>query len=223
MILQTMIEQGRTIIEETPEYYLWIERVEEYLTKLPNTCYIEQLQTTIKNCKELGYNSIRRRQGINRILAVLIQIDNHEEEFIQNNISKPLLSIFTDNRMLLVKREFEEAVQHLNEGRYIQAITEVSKSIESMMKEICRQKEITYTDKDTYSKLAQLLENHNVLPVKDMLAGHQRLRNAASAHGADSSTYELRKEDAVLEINRSAAVLVYLYEKSGMRESASRK
>jgi hypothetical protein len=38
------------------------------------------------------------------------------------------------------------------------------------------------------------------------------MRNQASGHGADEDTYEPTNEDAVFEINRGAALLIYLYE-----------
>lgn len=217
MKLEEMIEQGRNIKDNDENYYYWIDTVEQYLDGLPNKSYISKAMESINNCKALGYSTIRRKESVNRIISILKRVyDNEQEKFLQENLSTPLLSIFEDTRMSIVKNEFEAAVQFRNEGRYEQAITEACKSIESMMKEVCNHCGITYTNKDSYCNLAKLLESNNILPINDMVLGHQRLRNSASAHGADACTYEPTKEDAVFEINRGAALLIYLYEKSGM-------
>ncbi|MBQ8625968.1 MAG: hypothetical protein IJ419_07400, partial [Agathobacter sp.] len=118
MTLQEMIEQGRNITSETPEYYFWVDNVERYLDSLPNKSYIDQTRTSINDCKEHGENSILRKRGIFKIVAILMRIyDNEQEKFLQDNVTTPLLSIFEDERMRYAKQEFEDALQHLNEGR----------------------------------------------------------------------------------------------------------
>ena len=216
-----MIEQGRNITSETPEYYFWVDNVERYLDSLPNKSYMDQARTSINDCKEHGENGILRKRGVFKIVAILMRIyDNEQEEFTQENVNKPLLSIFNDDRMRYVKQEFEDAVNHLNEGRYKQSVIFACKSVESAMKASCDFIGIEYDEnKDSFDKLASRLKEGEVLPLDGMIAGHQTMRNKVS-HGTNQNTYDPVKEDAILEINRNAALLIYLYNKSGMSDNA---
>ena len=219
MTLQEIIEQGKNITSETPEYYFWLDNVEQYLNSLPTKSYLDQATAAINDCKEHGENSILRKRGTFKIVAVLMHIyDNEQEKFLHECVSKPLLSIFEDTRVSIVKEEFELSIQFKNEGRYKQSVTEMCKSLESMMKDICKYRGITYDEKDTFNKLVNILKDNRIIPLNGMVDGHQVMRNKNSGHGADEDTYEPTKEDAVLEINRGAALLIYLYEKSGMKD-----
>lgn len=220
MTLQEMIEKGRNITDNNEDYYYWIDSVEIYLDELPNKSYVTKVSQSINNCRTLGYHTMRRKESVNQIVAILKRVyDNEQEKFLQEKVSTPLLSIFEDTRVSIVQNEFELSIQFRNEGRYKQSIIEVCKSLESMMKVVCKHRGITYNEKDTYNDLAKILKDNGVLPLNGMLDGHQVMRNKASGHGADENTYEPTKEDAVFEINRGAALLIYLYEKSGMRDN----
>lgn len=220
MTLQEMIEQGRNITDNNDKFYYWVDTVEKYLEALPNKSYISKAEKQISNCRELGHNTIRRKESINQIIAILIRIyDNEQEKFLQENVNDPLLSIFEDDRMCYVKQEFEDAVKHLNEGRYKQSVIFACKSVESIMKAICDFVGIEYDEnKDTFDKLSSHLKECGVLPLDGMIAGHQVMRNKVS-HGTNPNTYDPSKEDAILEVNRNAALLIYLYDKSGMRDN----
>lgn len=217
MTPQEMIEQGRSLIETNGDHYYWLITVEEYLDALPNKSYANKAKQPIENCRFFGRNKDRKQDAIRQIIAILQRIyDNEQEKFLQENVNNPLLSIFEDVRVSIVKDEFELSVQFKNEGRYKQSVIEVCKSLESMMKVICKHRGITYNEKDTYNNLAKILKDNGILPLNGMVDGHQVMRNKASGHGADEDTYEPKEEDAVFEINRGAALLIYLYEKSGM-------
>lgn len=220
MTLQEMIEQGRNITNETPEYYFWVGNVERYLNGLPNKSYLDQARAAINDCKEHGENSILRKRGTFKIVAVLMRIyDNEQEKFLQDNVTTPLLSIFEDNRMRYAKQEFEDALQHLNEGRYKQSITWACKAVESTMQAVCLYKDNSLNVNVPFGTLVGMLNNLGIITVNGMLDGHATMRNKTSAHGTNDRTYEPIKEDAVFEINRGAALMIYLYEKSGIRDN----
>lgn len=217
MTLQEMIEQGRSLIETNVDHYYWLITVEEYLDALPNSSYAIKAKQPIKDCRFFGRNKDRKQDAIRQIIAILQRIyDNEQEKFLQENVNNPLLSIFEDVRLSIVKDEFELSVQFRNEGRYKQSVVEVCKSLESMMKVVCKYRGIAYNETDTYNNLAKILKDNEILPFNGIVDGHQVMRNKASGHGADEDTYDPKKEDAVFEINRGAALLIYLYEKSGM-------
>ena len=217
MTLQEMIEQGRSIIETNGDHYYWLITVEEYLDALPNSSYANKAKQPIKDCRLFGQYKDRKQDTMRQIIAILQRIyDNEQEKFLRENINMPLLSMFEDTRANIVKNEFELSIQFKNEGRYQQSVIEVCKSLESMMKVVCKHHGIVYGEKDTYNNLAKILKDNGILPLNGMIDGHQVMRNKASGHGADEDTYEPTKEDAVFEINRGAALLIYLYEKSGM-------
>ena len=217
MTLQEMIEQGRSIIETNGDHYYWLMTVEEYLDVLPNSSYANKAKQPIKDCRFFGQYKDRKQDTMRQIIAILQRIyDNEQEKFLRENINMPLLSIFEDTRTNIVKNEFELSIQFKNEGRYQQSVMEVCKSLESMMKVVCKHNRIAYSEKDNYNNLTKILKDNGILPLNGMIDGHQVMRNKASGHGADEDTYESTKEDAVFEINRGAALLIYLYEKSGM-------
>ena len=217
MTLQEMIEQGRSLIETNGDHYYWLITVEEYLDALPNSSYANKAKQPIKDCRFFGRNKDRKQDAVRQIVAILQRIyDNEQEKFLRENINMPLLSMFEDARVNIVKNEFELSIQFKNEGRYQQSVVEVCKSLESMMKVVCKHRGIAYNEKDTYNNLVKILKDNEILPLNGMVDGHQVMRNKASGHGADEDTYDPKKEDAVFEINRGAALLIYLYEKSGM-------
>lgn len=220
MTLQEMIEQGKNIIEANEDHYYWLITVEEYLNALPNNSYANKAKQPIENCRFFGRNKDRKQDAVRQIVAILQRIyDNEQEKFLHECVSKPLLLIFEDTRVSVVKNEFELSIQFKNEGRYKQSITEMCKSLESMMKVVCKYCGITYNETDAFNKLVKVLKDNRILPFNGIVDGHQVMRNKTSGHGADENTYEPIKEDAVFEINRGAALLIYLYEKSGMQDN----
>lgn len=220
MTLQEMIKQGHSIVEINGDHYYWLNTVEEYLDALPNSSYANKAKQPIQDCRFFGQYKDRKQDAVRQIVAILQRIyDNEQEKFLQDNINKPLLSIFKDDRMRYAKQEFEDAIQHLNEGRYKQSITWACKSVESTMQAVCLYKDSSLNVNVPIWTLIGMLKNLGIVTVDGMLAGHATMRNKTSAHGTNDSTYIPRKEDAIFEINRGAALMIYLYEKSGMRDN----
>lgn len=128
MNLEEMIKKGKEKTNNNEDYYYWLDIVEEYLNNIPNKTYIEKVKDAIKNGRDLGCNSIKRNESKSQITAILMRIyDNQQEEFLNENITKELLSIFTDSRLENVKEQFEKAIQFKNEKRFEQSLTEILK------------------------------------------------------------------------------------------------
>lgn len=217
MNLEEMIKKGKEKTDNNENYYYWLDTVEEYLNNIPNKTYIEKAKNAIKNGRDLGCSSTKRNESKAQITAILMRIyDNQQEEFLNENITKELLSIFTDSRLENVKKQFEKAIQFKNEERFEQSLTEILKSIESMMKLICQLNKLDYEEDFTYKKLTDVLIQHNIIPLNGLLDGFHIMRNKTSAHGKTSTTYTPDKNDVNFEINRGASLLIYLYEKSNL-------
>lgn len=217
MNLEEMIKKGKEKIDNNEDYYYWLNIVEEYLNNIPNKTYIEKAKNAIKNGRDLGYSPTRRNESKAQITAILMRIyDNQQEEFLDKNVSKKLLSIFNNPLLHNVEEEFEEAIKFNNMGQFKQSIVEICKSIESIMKLICKEKGYTYNEGDSFDKLVQIMKENNIIPLNGILSGYQTMRNKTSAHGSTDTTYNPDKYDANFEINRGASLLIYLYEKSNL-------
>lgn len=220
MTLSKMIAFGHSNPKESADFYYWVQKVETYLKTIENRQYLVCATPWIYDCMNHGANSIKRHSAVSHITATLMRIyDNQQETYLNENVASPLLSIFKDARLQPVQTSFESAIQCKNEGRYEHAITDACKAIESMCKVICSELCIPYNDKDTLSKLIQKLRVAQVLPFDGMLDGCQVMRNKTAAHGQASGAYTADINDANFEINRTAAVLLYLYNRSSMNSS----
>lgn len=217
MNLEEMIKIGKNNTENDENYYYWLEKVEEYLSNIPNKTYIEKAKDAIKNARFFDNNFGNGKKAKKQITAILMTIyDNEQEKFLEENITKELLSIFTDIRLKDVKEQFEEAIKFKNMEQFKQSVIEICKSIESMMKLICKEKRYIYNETDSFDSLLKILKENNIIPLNGMISGFQIMRNKTSAHGATDTTYEPDKYDVNFEINRGASLLLYLYEKSNL-------
>ena len=213
MTLEEMIQFGKSNPQETPEFYYWVNTVQEYLKAIPNHLYITQATPALIACAHHGENSIKRNSAVSQITAILMRIyDNQQESFLQEQTTAPLLSAFKNHIMQPVQTEFELAIQCKNEGRYQHAIIEACKAVESMCKIVCDLHHVQYDPKDTFSKLVQYLRQIGIVPLDGLLDGYPIMRNKTSAHGATTQTYLPTLDDATFEINRAAALIVYLYQ-----------
>lgn len=217
MELKQLIECGQNITTNNATYYRWLIDTEEFLSNLPNTRYFAIAKGPLDDANKNGENQIIRNRSVAKITAILTKIyDNQQESFLQNNITTPLLSIFQDPRLIEIQKEFEQAIVFKNEGQYGHSVIESCKAAESMMKEVCKYLNIDCGNKSSIGGLIGKLQNENIIPIDGMIAGYPVMRNKAAAHGSEIGTYVPTVLDADFEINRVAALLLYLYKRSGM-------
>lgn len=217
MDLKQLIECGQAITVNNVAYYRWLIDAEEYFMGLPNTRYLIMAQKPLHEANENGENQIVRYRSVAKITAILTKIyDNQKESFLQETITTPLLSIFQDTRLIEIEKEFEQAIVFKNEGQYGHSVIEACKAEESMMKEVCKHFNIGFAPTSPIGALIDKLQENHIIPINGMIAGYPVMRNKAAAHGTESDTYVPTELDAEFEINRCAALLLYLYNKSGM-------
>ena len=219
MLLKDLIDYATKLKDADDDFFYWLEEVDCFATSIECSNYVTRIKKIISKEQACSSNCLTVKATKSKILGILRKIQIIENErYISKNINVPLLSIFNDSRIAIVQREFESAVSSYQNHLYQQSVIESVKALESMMKTICEIKGIAYNEKITFDNIAKLLVDNGILPFNGILSGQNVIRNKSSAHGATTTSYITAESDAMLELNRSASALLYLYEK-GLKDT----
>jgi hypothetical protein len=146
----------------------------------------------------------------------IIRIDN---ELLYNNITKSVLTFLTDPEYKNIDEEYMQAHKHFRSGNYKDCIVNCAKAFESTMKIICVQKDFSFQQNDTSSKLLNVLDQNNYFPnylqsglsgLRAVLEAIATVRNKTSAHGAGSATVEVDERLAGYALNITGSNIKFL-------------
>lgn len=156
--------------------------------------------------------------------GVLIKIDN---ELLHNEITKPALSYLVKEEYHTINDEFHSAYKHYRHGNFKECLNECLKSLETTIKVICDKKSWEYSNKDTSSKLIQIVFEKKLIPdylqseITSLRAtiesGIPTIRNKNSGHGqgVDKITVDESLVSYTLNLTGSSIkFLLELYEAS---------
>ncbi len=111
--------------------------------------------------EELNHRFKERGVGYQYESGQIIKVDS---TFTHSEIVRPSLLMLTDPMYEGANEEFLKALEHYKKGNYKETLNECLKSFESCMKAICAKRVWTYTEKDTASKLIQILLDEELIP-----------------------------------------------------------
>lgn len=150
---------------------------------------------------------------------MIIKIDN---ELLHNEITKPTLSFLSNEIFKTVNEEYLKAHEHFKNGNFKEAIVECLKSFESTIKMICEIKGWNYNQKDTSSKLIQIIFDNELVPdymqtkiksLRSLLESSiPTIRNRTSSHGQGVQSISVDESLASYTINITGSTIKFLIE-----------
>lgn len=147
----------------------------------------------------------------------IIRVDS---EFIHSEAVKPVLSLLNTNKYSAVNEEFLTAHEHYRHSRYEESATECLKSLESLLKTICTNRNWSYESKDTVKRLINIVLNEGLVPsfmqtqlnmVQALLeSGIPTIRNKLAGHGQGPNTRDMPEYVASYALHLTATTLLFL-------------
>lgn len=119
------------------------------------------------------------------------------------------------------KKEYLDALESFNDGRYQDTLVHSNKALESLLKCICDDRGI-YRDKDTVNALVEILKNNNffddfvylIANINNLAGlfqtGVNSLRNKSAAHGGGQAPHDPDYNLAQLSLNLSISYINFL-------------
>jgi hypothetical protein len=151
--------------------------------------------------------------------GIIIKFDN---ELLHTTITKPLLIYLTNPEVKSINDEFLNAHEHFRNNKLKECINECLKAFESTMKIICHKKGYIYKQKDTSSKLIQILFDNNFVPSymhtqlnslrSTLESGIPTIRNNTSGHGKGIANIKVDIELASYTLNLTGSTIKFLLE-----------
>jgi hypothetical protein len=139
----------------------------------------------------------------------------HGDEGAYGEIIRPALDALDDGRLAGPRQEFESAMGHLRAGTpkdLEDAIEEAGKAVESAMKVLLAEREISHSGDETAEPLWNLLREGSVVPpkTKDAVLSTSRLRNEYGGHGQGKEIRDIPAGIPALTVRSAAATITYL-------------
>jgi hypothetical protein len=141
----------------------------------------------------------------------------HGDEGAYAEIIRPALDALQDDRLAGAQQEFESALGHLRAGTSKDredAIEEASKAVESAMKVLLAEHQVSRSGNETAERLWNLLRDNSIVPpkTKDAILSASRLRNEYGGHGQGAEIREIPAGIAALAVRSAATAIAYLAE-----------
>ena len=147
----------------------------------------------------------------------IIRIDS---QYIHSEVVQPVLNVLSGALYKGANEEFLSAHEHYRHGRYKDCLNECFKSFESCMKSICKSRGWKYTEKDTASRLIQILFDHDLIPLfmqahftslkSTLEAGVPTIRNKRSGHGQGPEKFSVPESLSAYALHLTASNILFL-------------
>ena len=150
------------------------------------------------------------------------QIMRVDSQYVHAEVVLPALSLLQSAQFEGAQNEFLKAHKHYREGNHKEAIAEALKAFESAMKQICDERKLPYTPRDTAQALITILISNGFVPEylldhlsgvrKTLEAGVPTLRNKLAGHGQGGEVKEVHQPLVAYALHLAAANIVFLVE-----------
>ena len=147
----------------------------------------------------------------------LIRVDS---QFIHSEAVKPVIKLLNESRYQSVNEEFLSAHEHYRHGKYEESTTDCLKSLESLLKTICTNKNWTYDKKDNASKLIEIVLKNELIPsfmdsqlntLRALLeSGVPTVRNKLAGHGQGPISRSMPNYFATYVLHLTATTMLLL-------------
>lgn len=164
-----------------------------------------------KRFKENGF-------GYEFVSGELVRIDS---QFIHSETVKPVLSLLKSNKIYSgANQEFLKAHEHYRHKRYKECLVESLKSLESLMKGICKQHSWEFKESDPAKKLINICLEKKLVPeylqnqfssLRIVLeSGVPTIRNKEGGHGQGADITTVPEHFASYTLHLTASNLLFL-------------
>ncbi len=143
-----------------------------------------------------------------------------DSKFIHSEVMKPALKILNQRDYAGAQEEFLRAHAHYRAGRAKEALNECLKSLESVLKSICKKRGWDYEANATAKKLIDICFDNGIVPqfwiqhfntLRSLLAsGVPTARNKLGAHGQGSEPQSVPSYLVSFVLHMTAATIVFL-------------
>ena len=150
------------------------------------------------------------------------QVLRIDSEFLHQEAVKPALHLLKAAHFAGAEKEFHTAHKHYRHQRFQESINESLKALESTLKVICTRKEWSFSERDTASKLIQIVFGHGLIPnylqsqfngLRTILEGGvPTIRNRDSGHGTGTTPRQVPAHLAAYSLHLTASAIVFLAE-----------
>lgn len=148
----------------------------------------------------------------------LIKIDS---QFVHSEVVKPVLFLLKSNKMYSgANQEFLKAHEHYRHKRYKECLVESLKSLESLMKGICKQHKWDFKENDPAKKLINVCLDKKLVPeylqnqfssLRIVLeSGVPTIRNKEGGHGQGAEVTTVPEHFASYTLHLTASNLLFL-------------
>ena len=152
-------------------------------------------------------------------VAKVVRVDS---EFLHQEVVKPSLRLLQSSDFAGAEQEFHKAHTHYRDQEYEDTISESFKALESTLKVICARKGWSVSERDSASKLIQIIFDHRLIPpylqshfngLRTILEGGvPTIRNQDSGHGTGTTSRRIPPYLAAFALHLTASAIVFLAE-----------
>ncbi len=145
-----------------------------------------------------------------------------DSEFLHQEVVKPSLHLLRAPHFAGAEEEFHKAHKHYREQEFEGTISESLKALESTLKVICTRKGWSFSERDTASKLIQIVFDHELIPnylqsqfngLRTILEGGvPTIRNRDGGHGTGATPRRVPAHLAAYVLHQTASAIVFLTE-----------
>lgn len=159
--------------------------------------------------ERIGYKFINEGDGF------IIKI---EDEHFFNECTAKSLGILSSNKFNDALSHYIDSYQKLSEEKYSDALVDIGRAIESLLKTRFNQLGIPFNDRDTLNKLLDIAQghltgqNHDFQYFKQIVLDAGRARNSSGHGNAEGQTPQFDECYVRFVINQAAANLLFLAE-----------
>ena len=156
--------------------------------------------------------------GIGKVVRV-------DSELLHQEVVKPVLRLLKASHFAGAEKEFHKAHEHYRHRRFQESINESLKSLESTLKVICKRKQWSFRERDTASKLIQIVFDRGLIPnylqsqfngLRTILEGGvPTIRNRDGGHGTGATPRQVPAHLAAYALHLTASAVVFLAEAAG--------
>lgn len=169
--------------------------------------------------EELNARFLEHGVGYRYEEGELLRIDS---ELVHAEVVKPALVLLRGSGYEGAQAEFLKAHEHYRHGRLKEALADCLKSLESVMKSICKKRNWQHPDNATSKVLIQTIFENGLVPQfwtthfsglrSTLEAGVPTARNKLGGHGQGSEVVEVPVHLVAYVLHQTAAAIVFLVE-----------
>ena len=147
----------------------------------------------------------------------IVRVDS---QFLHKEAVRPALRLLTATHYAGADEEFRKAHEHYRHQRYGEAVNECLKSLESILKVICKKRQWPFKNTDTANALFQIVFERNLVPdylqsqftsLRAVLeSGVPTIRNREGGHGSGEERRKIPPYLAAYVLHLTASAIVFL-------------